>query len=369
MDFYHNRRTQLLRGGKADDADAYLITHPANVRYLSEFDAAEAVLVSPKGAFVVFPDDAVPARKHLPAEFFPVPRAEGVEPTAAAAEAVRAAGAKSVGVEADHLTVTALHRLAETVGKATLRPLSGRVEDLRQTKDPSEVEVVKKAVSVAARALLMFRAILREVDTELDLVRQMDQLLLRAGANAPAFPSVVALGDNAGLSVLRPTADRPVAEASKLFARWGAEVGYCGVISRTFRSPFGAPPLRKTKTERTAHSYEKVGAAVRQAIQAAVEAVRPNATAGDLAKAAHARLAAAGFDKFAAAEVGHGVGLTPREGPFLLPTDTTPLVPGMVLNITPQVRIPEWGMMKLSQTVVVNREGVTDLGGGPGTDD
>lgn len=242
VDFYHNRRTQLLRGGKADDADAYLVTRPTNVRYLCEFDAAEAVLVSGKGAFVVFPDDAVPARKHLPPEFFPVPRADGVSPTAAAVDAVRAAGAKSVGVEADHLTVSALHRLAEAVGKTPLRPLTGRVEDLRQTKDPSEVEAVKKAVGVAGRALLMFRAILREVDTERDLVRQMDQLLLRAGANAPAFPSVVALGDNAGLSVLRPTADRPVAEASKLFVRWGAELGYCGVMARTFRSPFGTPP-------------------------------------------------------------------------------------------------------------------------------
>lgn len=108
---------------------------------------------------------------------------------------------------------------------------------------------------------------------------------------------------------------------------------------------------------------------MRQAIQAAVGAVRPNATAGDVAKAAHAPLAAAGFSRFASAEVGHGVGLDPREGPYLTPDDTTPFVSGMVLNITPQVRIPEWGMMKLSQTVVVTREGAADLGGGPGDED
>ncbi len=369
MDFYHNRRTQLLRDGKEGDTDAVLVTDPTNVRYLCEFPAAEAVLVSAKGTFVVFPDDALPARKHTPPDLFPVPRADGADLSVAVAEAVRTAGAKSVGVEADHLTVATLRRFAEAVGKTSLRPLSGQVEVLRQSKDPSEVEAVRKAVGVASRALLMFRAILREIDTELDLVRQMDQLILRAGADAAAFPSVVALGDNSGLSVLRPTTDRPVAEASKLFVRWGVELGYCGVISRTFRSPFGAPPLRKTKAERTAHSYNKVSAAVRQAMHAAVEAVRPNATAGDVAKAAHAQLAAAGFDQFAAAEIGHGVGLAHREGPFLLPTDTTPLVPGMVLNITPQVRIPDWGMVKLSQTVSVTREGVTDLGGGPGNDE
>ena len=370
MDFYHNRRTQLLRGGKTDDVDAYLVAHPANVHYLTGLDLAEAVLVSAKGTFVVFPEDVVPPRKQLPPEVTPIPRADTTDPTAAAAEAVRAGGAKAVGVEADHLSVAALDRLAEAVGKTTLRPLAGRVEDLRTTKDPSEAEAIKRALSVGGRAMLMFRAILREVDTELELVRQMDQLLLRAGADAPAFPSVVALGDHAAASVVRPATDPPVAEVSKLYVRWGAVVGgYCGTLARSFRSPFGAPPLRKTKQERTAFTYEKVSAAVREAMRAAVAATRAEATVGEVARAAHAQLAAAGFDKYAAQEVGHGVGLDPREGPFLRPGDTTPLLQGMVLNITPQVRIPEWGMVKFSQTVVVNREGTTDLGGSPANDD
>jgi Xaa-Pro aminopeptidase len=369
VDFHHNRRAQLLRGGKTDDVDAYLVTHRPNVRYLTGLDTAEGVLLSAKGTFVVFPELAVPARKTLPADVTPVPRADGVGVDTAAAEAVRAAGVKAVGVEAEHLSVAGMHRLADAVGKTPLRPFSGRVEDLRTTKDPSEVEAVKKAVTVGGRAMLMFRAILREIDTELDLSRQMDQLLLRAGANAPAFPSVIALGDNGGEAVHKPSADRPVAEVSKVFVRWAADLGYCGVLARTFRSPFGAPPLRKTKTERTAYKYDEVGAAVRRAMRAVVEAVKPDATAGDLAKAAHAQLAAAGFDKFAAAEVGHGVGLEPHEGPFLRPGDKTPLLSGMVINICPLVRIPDWGVVQYSHTVVFNRDGVTDLGGSPAADD
>lgn len=369
MDFYHNRRAQLLRGSKSDEVDAYLITHPTNVRYLTGLDLAEAVVLSAKGTFVVFPEEGVPSRKHVPPEVTAVPRAETVGLPAAIVEAVRAAGGKAVGVEGEHLTVAALHRLVEAVGKTPLRPLNGRVEDLRTTKDPSEVDAIRKAVSVGARAMLMFRAILREIDTELELCRQMDQLLLRAGASTPAFPSVVAFGDNGGAAVLRPGTDRPVAEVSKLFVRWGAEVGYCSSLARTFRSPFGAPPLRKTKHERTAYKYDEVSAAVRQATAAAIAAVQPEATVGDLAKAAHAKLEAAGFAKFAAAEVGHGVGLDSSEGPFLLTTDTTPLMQGMVINVTPQVRIPEWGIVKFSQTIVVNREGTSDLGGGPATDD
>ncbi len=368
MDFYHNRRSQLLRGAKADDVDAYLVTRPVNVRYLTGLDATEAVLVSPRGLYAVLPTDGVPTRKLLPAEITPVPReGDAVEP--ALAEAVRAAGARVVAVEAEHLSVAQFHRLVAAVGKAPLRPLSGRVEDLRATKDPSEVEAIKKAAAVAGRAMLMFRAVMREADTGRELSRQMDQLLLRAGANTPAFPSVVALGELGGEAVLRPDDERPVAEVSKVYVRWGAELGYCAVFTRTFRSPFGTPRLRKTRHERTAYKYDEVGAAVRQAMAAAVAAVRPEATAGDVAKAAHAQLTAAGFATFAPAEVGHGVGLEPREAPFLRPGDKTPLRSGMVLNIAPQVRIPDWGTVQYSHTVVVTREGAIDLGGGPPSDE
>ncbi|MCU0705670.1 MAG: Xaa-Pro peptidase family protein [Fimbriiglobus sp.] len=369
MDFHQNRRAQLLRGSKTDDVDAYLVTHPANVRYLSGFDTADAVVVSNKGAFVVFPAEAIPAKKLLPQDVTPIPRADD-DTLPAIAEAVKATGGRAVAIEGDHLTVTALQTLVAAVGKTPLKPLTGRVELLRQTKDPSEVDAIRRAVAIGGRAMLMFRAILREVDTELELCRQMDQLLLRAGAHTPAFPSVVALGESASAVVLRPTHDRPVSEVSKLFIHWGAEVGgYCGTLARTLRSPFGAPPLRKTKNERTAVAYDKVSVAVRQAIQAALAAIQPESTVADVAKAAHTQLAAAGFDKYAAAEVGHGVGLTPREGPIVRPDNSTPLFPGMVITICPQVRIPDWGMVKYSQVVVVNREGFTDLGGGPAADE
>jgi Xaa-Pro aminopeptidase len=370
VDFHLQRRTQLQVSAKENDVDAVLVTHPANVRYLCEFPTAEAVLVSGKGSFVLFADDVVPARKHLPDDVTPVPRAEGADATAVAVDLIRAAGAKTVAVDAERTSVAALHRLEAAAGKTAVRPLGGLVERARAVKDPSEVEAVRKAVAVGVRALLMFRAIMRDIDHELDLTRQMDQLLLRAGANSPAFPTQVGLGEHSAANTLRPSTDRPVSEVTKLFVHWGAEVGgYCGTLSRTLRSPFVAPPLRKTKAERTAHDYDQVSEAVKAAMRATVEAIRPGATAADLAKAAHAQLSARGYSKFTAVEIGHGVGLEAREGPALRPADHTPLVPGMVLNVTPQVRIPEWGMVKYSQTVVVNRDGFTDLGGSPTGDD
>lgn len=370
MDFYHNRRAQLLRGGKADEVDAYLVTHRPNVRYLTGLDAADAVLVTPKGAFALCREELAGRCKSESHDLTPLPRAEGVSVEQSAAEGVQKVGSKAVAIEADHLPVAALHRLAAAVGKTPVKPLGGRVDALRTTKDPSEVEAVRTALKRAERAMLMFRAVLRESDHELDLSRQMDQLLLRAGADAPAFPSLVAVGDSGGEPLPIPSTDKVVGESSKLFVRWGAEVdGYCGVIARTFRSPFGAPPLRKSKHERTAHSYDKVAAAVRQALKAALDAIQPEATLGDVAAAAHAPIAAAGYEQFTTTEVGCGVGLEAREGPFVRPGDKTPLLPGMVLALAPVVRIPNWGRMQYTTVAVVNREGYTDLGGTPAADD
>ena len=157
MDFYHNRRNQLLQGGKTDEADAYLVTRPSNTRYLTGLDVADALLVSAKGTFLVCDEDKVPPRKTLPADVLPAPRAGGTTFEQGVAEAIKAAGAKAVAVEADDLSVSALHRLTAAVGKTPLRPLGGRVEALRAAKDPSEVEAVRKALLIAARAMLMFR--------------------------------------------------------------------------------------------------------------------------------------------------------------------------------------------------------------------
>lgn len=357
MDFHRTRRNALLRFAKADEVDAYLVTDRANVRYLSGSRTATALVVGPKGGAVVGDPQAGGADDLTPVAGKPGMKAEQV-----IADAVHKVGAKAVAVEAAGCPVGLYHKLTAALPKVAVKAAPDRVEAVRMVKDPSELEELRRAVKVAERAYVMFRAVMRESETEIDLGHLMDRFVRQAGAKAAT--AAVSLGETGGDPAHVPT-DKQLGEVSKLLVVWGADVGYWGVLARAFRSPFEPQLLRKTKFERTGFPFDKVQAAVRQAHQAAVAKVRPGVPAAEVAAAAFAVLDAAGYAGYAATEVGHGLGLQPHEGPFLAGSADTELAAGMVLAVAPEVRIPDWGGVKYGTCLMVTRDGATDLTSGP----
>ena len=88
-------------------------------------------------------------------------------------------------------------------------------------------------------------------------------------------------------------------------------------------------------------SYE----AVREAQQAAVDAVRPGITVGDVDAAARKVLKKAGLGRYFTHSTGHGVGLEIHEGPRVANGQREVLQPGMVITIEPGIYFPgKWGV-------------------------
>jgi Xaa-Pro aminopeptidase len=90
---------------------------------------------------------------------------------------------------------------------------------------------------------------------------------------------------------------------------------------------------------------------------AAVAAVRPGATVGDVDEAARAVIRAGGeADRFIH-RVGHGLGLEAHEDPSLDPGGSAILEEGMVITIEPGVYLPGWGGIRIEDDVVVEAGG------------
>jgi len=97
--------------------------------------------------------------------------------------------------------------------------------------------------------------------------------------------------------------------------------------------------------------------AVREAQQAAIDAVRPGVTTGDVDAAARKTLRKAGFGKYFTHSTGHGVGLEIHESPRVADGQKEILQPGMVITIEPGVYFPgKWGI-RIEDMVVVNAGG------------
>ena len=110
---------------------------------------------------------------------------------------------------------------------------------------------------------------------------------------------------------------------------------YVGDLSRTHI--FGKP------TREQQQIYDLVV----QAQEAAIQAVRPGVTAGEIDGVARDLISQAGYGEYFNHWLGRGEGLDLHERPFIEQGDNMPLQPGMVFSIEPGIYLPGVGGARL----------------------
>lgn len=361
MDYLNQRRQALLRDLKKDKVEVLLVTNEVNVTYLTGFTGDSSYVIATPRQFILISDTRFEQQISEECQGIEVVIRPHDQTTleAAAAELIKT-GAKTVGLEAEHATLALQEQIAEKAPKLTFVPLKSKVESLRVVKDPSEVEQIRAAVRAAERAFTMFKSMLREADTEKDMVDSMENYLRRSGARGSAFPPIVAVGDRGALPHAPPTS-RTLGEGSKLLVDWGADLLYKSDITRTFRSPFGTSPTRRNKQERVGESLEQLHELVCRAQDAAVGLLRHGAVASEVDAAARQVFAKAGYGDYFTHGLGHGIGLQIHEAPRVRANSNDILEAGMVITIEPGLYIPGWGGVRVEDDFLITKEGATRL--------
>jgi Xaa-Pro aminopeptidase len=338
-DIQQHRRDRLRAGLAARDADAALITSGVNVRYLTGLASSNAALLVPAdGAAVLATDSryALTAGREAPDTELVVTRTVAADLAALAAQR----GLARLAFEAHEMTVERRDELA-AIGGLDLRPLGRAVEELRIVKDPAELALLSQACALTGQAFDQVVCQIAAGMTERQLAALIERAMIEAGAEKPAFDTIVASGPNGAIPHHEP-AGRAFAAGDLITIDCGARVGgYHADMTRTVA--LGPPAGWQREV------YELVAAAQRAGIAAAA----PGAAVADVDAAAREVIEQAGYGEFFGHGLGHGVGLEIHEAPALGPGQPGRLADRVPITVEPGIYLPGRGGVRIEDTLVV----------------
>ena len=359
------RLTRVREHLHAVNVDALVVTHLPNVQYLTGFcGTAGAAIVIPGACSLVVDFRYVTAASTLVEGLDGLVTVETFDRSydEAIVDLIRREGSQRIGIEAAYLPVARFNVISAALAAGAplprdttsdappaLVPTERVVERARVIKDAAEIAAFREAGRRLGRLAREVPAFVREGRTEREIADDIDTSLRRAGFSRPAFETIVASGPNSALPHARPTDRKVQAGEPTVLDFGGVYDGYCVDLTRTVQ--LGA------MTEGQARLY----AAVREAQEAAIAAVRPGVAASTIDAAARTVLERHGLGDAFGHGTGHGLGLEVHEEPRIArPTPRLPdpiIEPGMIFTIEPGAYVPAIGGVRIEDDVLVTDDG------------
>ena len=332
-----DRRDRLVAALDERGLDGVFVTTLVNVRYLTGFTGSNGALLVPREGLPVFFTDG----RYRDQAAQQLPDVEHVIERDIAGAVSPRMTAGTWGVETHTLSVDGHANLASLVPDVTLAASDRIVESLRVVKDDDEIEHLRTACRISTEALEGLLAGPLVGRTEREVARDLENRMLDLGAEAIAFETILASGENSAIPHHSPT-DRVLQTGDFMKADFGARVaGYHADCTRT------------VVLGRADDWQREVYGAVQTSQAAGLDHFRDGAKVSDSDDAARALLDAAGWLHAFTTGLGHGVGLEIHEDPFIAARNTAKLVSRTVLTMEPGIYVPGRGGVRIEDTVLV----------------
>lgn len=347
----HSRRIGALRRKlKRAGLSGLLVTHLPDVRYLSGFTGSSAALAVTRRAARLFTDGRYTVQAAAEVSAAQVQIVSGGPAIAAVQWLAAQPATEFAGFDAARTTVAELQRLKAALPsklrRTFLSPIAASlVEQLRLIKDEDELAIMREAALIGCDLFDYVLGVIRPGMSEVELAAELEHEGRMRGAEGMSFETIVASGVRSALPHGRATSAR-LPKRGFLTLDFGIiHHGYCSDMTRTVY--LGSP----RPNERDAYQ------AVLQAQEAAVAAVAPSVSCGEVDEAARSVLRNVGLAEAFSHSTGHGVGLEIHEPPRIASGQATRLQTGMVITIEPGIYLEGQFGIRIEDMVAVTRTG------------
>jgi Xaa-Pro aminopeptidase len=239
--------------------------------------------------------------------------------------------------------------------KFKIKPELSPVDEMRQVKEPEELDKIRKSMQIVEKVFGLVRKKLiysekRRKITEIELAQFIISQGFKIGAEDISFPAIVASGANAAIPHHVPS-QKVLKAGESIIIDFGFKYkNYCSDFTRTVF-------LKKVpkKLEIAYNQVEKAYNGSMQYIDGTLllkqKSPIKQLLAGDVYQKSVDILAEKKLDKYFIHSLGHGTGLEIHELPNLSPKSKDVLKNGMVFSIEPGVYMPRLGGIRIEDLV------------------
>ena len=217
------------------------------------------------------------------------------------------------------------------------------IAHLRQTKSPTEVALLEKAVRITLKAQEAAARTIAPGVMEYEVEAALEYEFRRNGAERPGFPSIVGSGPFS--TILHYDKNTRRMESGDVVvvdigAEWG---GYSADVTRTY-------PVSGKFSPRQREIYQ----IVLDAQKAAMAKIKPGVTFRDIHQASSSYIRSKGYEKYFIHGTSHHIGLEVHDAG----STERPLEPNMVITVEPGIYISEEQLgVRIEDDVVVTPTG------------
>ena len=332
--------------------DGFLLSSPPNISYLTEFSSRDAyLLISKKENFYLTDSRYTEEAKKNLSKAFTIKKING-SVFKSIADLCRSLRLSRVAFEERHLPYAEYAKIKENLGKAIdFIPTHGLVEELRQIKQPEELQKIRKATQITLAALKFIENLLVPGKKEIEIAAELECFIRYNHARSSAFDIIVASGPNSSFPH-HITGQRKIKNNEPVLIDLGVDyLGYKSDLTRVFFLGKITSTFRRT--------YDIVA----RAKDLAIRKIKPAVSIKAVDIAARQYITQKGYGRFFGHNLGHGLGLEVHEEPHISGSENSRLKPGMVFTVEPAIYLTGQFGIRIEDMVLVTKKGVQVLSG------
>ena len=228
--------------------------------------------------------------------------------------------------------------------------------ELFSSKDPAEIDELRKAAQAIDRVHGQVPELLQPGRTEREVADDLEALILKEHVSVDFV--IVGSMDN-GANPHHSFSDRVINAGDPVVVDIGGTLasGYHSDCTRTYVAGGDI-----TKAPEDFLAAYKV---LQDAQMASLQFAKPGRTAEEIDASSRTPISQAGYGEYFTHRLGHGIGLSGHEEPFIIAGNDLVIQESMAFSIEPGIYMPgKWGM-RIEDIVTTTKDGIESLNQGP----